>query len=260
MASTKRIPPELEAYLTPGVPSPLTLLTSVLGATPNWLTLRLLSHALSGPSAVVLVSCLRDAAFWIEGAQRLGLDLARLSRARKFVCVDALDSLYLAGANGGPCPGVVTAGARLAQVVAAVRAAMLTLDAERVLLVVDGVDVLLAAEESLTAATLAGSLMELREDVYGTVLALAADAPLVTSLQTPLEREHAAFLLSMMHQADVVMSLRMLDTGTARDVTGVIRITIGDGYMDASEHGLEDKELLYFVGGDGSVKMFERGE
>ena len=58
------------------------------------------------------------------------------------------------------------------------------------------------------------------------------------------------------------MSLRLLDTGTARDVSGVVRITIGDQAADDKQNFqmIEEKELLYFVGGDGSVKVFERGQ
>ena len=57
------------------------------------------------------------------------------------------------------------------------------------------------------------------------------------------------------------MSLRLLDTGTARDVSGVIRIAAGR-QSEKTEGGSysEGNELLYFVGGDGSVKVFERGQ
>lgn len=88
-------------------------------------------------------------------------------------------------------------------------------------------------------------------------MALSADAPLINSQQTPLETNHAALVLGMAHQADYIMSLRLLDTGTARDVSGVVRITLGEE-ADVEGRQLEEKELLYFVGGDGAVKVFER--
>jgi elongator complex protein 6 len=94
-------------------------------------------------------------------------------------------------------------------------------------------------------------------------LTLSADSPLVSVQQTPLETDHAAFLLGMAHQADLIMSLRLLDSGTARDVSGVVRITAGNqtGEMDqGTQQRVEEKELLYFVGGDGGVKVFERGQ
>lgn len=59
------------------------------------------------------------------------------------------------------------------------------------------------------------------------------------------------------------MSLRLLDTGTARDVSGVLRVTVGDQVgedVQDIQKRIEERELLYFVGGDGGVKVFERGQ
>lgn len=93
------------------------------------------------------------------------------------------------------------------------------------------------------------------------MVALSADYPLVAAQQTPLEIDHAAFLLGIAHQADFTMALRLLDTGTARDVSGVVRITVGDSADNGDGNGpIEEKELLYFVGGDGGVRVFERGQ
>ena len=94
-------------------------------------------------------------------------------------------------------------------------------------------------------------------------MTLSADYPLASVVQTPLEKHHASLLLNMSHAADFVMSLRLLDTGTARDVSGVLRVTVGDSTQQAGgdiRRRIEDKEFLYFVGGDGGVKVFERGQ
>ena len=59
------------------------------------------------------------------------------------------------------------------------------------------------------------------------------------------------------------MSLRLLDSGTARDVSGVVRITVGDQPAEDEQNihmQQDEKDLLYFVGGDGTVKVFERGQ
>lgn len=80
---SSRIPPLLEPYLALPSEASLILLTSVLGASANWLVLRILHSALLGsdiPSSdagsedepkVLLVSFMRDAVFWKENAKRL---------------------------------------------------------------------------------------------------------------------------------------------------------------------------------------------
>lgn len=95
------------------------------------------------------------------------------------------------------------------------------------------------------------------QKVHATVLTLSADEPLVSAQTTTLEKEHAAFVLSLAHEAEAIISLRLLDTGTAKDVSGVVRITAGGGNLDRV---IEEHEYLYHVGGDGVVKVFERGQ
>lgn len=67
-----------------------------------------------------------------------------------------------------------------------------------------------------------------------------------------MERSHAALVLAQTHAADLVLSLRMLDTGVAKDVSGVVRIAV-------RKEEDEGAEYLYHVGADGNVKVFERG-
>jgi elongator complex protein 6 len=79
-----------------------------------------------------------------------------------------------------------------------------------------------------------------------------------------LEAAHAAFVVQQAHVSQWVMSLRPLDTGKARDVSGVVRVSRGGAWDDdvEEEKEAEKKELeaLYFVQNDGGVRVFERGE
>jgi elongator complex protein 6 len=79
---SNRIPPLLEPYLALPPEASLVLLTSVLGASTNWLVLRFLHSTLinsevssgidsEGEPKVLLVSFMRDLAFWKENARRL---------------------------------------------------------------------------------------------------------------------------------------------------------------------------------------------
>jgi elongator complex protein 6 len=62
------------------------------------------------------------------------------------------------------------------------------------------------------------------------------------------------------------MQLRGLDTGVAKDVSGVLRVSRVGGWEDLEgkaemkEDGTEDVEWLYQIKGDGSVRVWLRGE
>jgi elongator complex protein 6 len=69
----------------------------------------------------------------------------------------------------------------------------------------------------------------------------------------------------MAHQSRWVFQLRGLDTGSAKDVSGVIRVSKGGDDQDeipssASTKELLDAEWLYQLKGDGSVRVWGRGE
>lgn len=210
---TSRIPPLLELSL-PALPdeTALVLLTSVIGASTNWLVLRQLQSLLLKPkplataaatatgagdgegqnegAAVLLVSFLRDFAFWRENLARLGgVDLEALGRRGRFGYVDGL-SLFSPGAGAAAGVGwkrAVTAGS--GDAVGDVKKAVLEVvdllkkgkgspsdEGRKVVLVVDGLDFVLASSpgsaaldarrgDAPTAAAVAvkDMLMDLRE-------------------------------------------------------------------------------------------------
>lgn len=80
-----------------------------------------------------------------------------------------------------------------------------------------------------------------------------------------MEAAHAAFVVQQAHISEWVLGLRPLDTGKARDVSGVIRVSRGGAWdddveEDANEQERKELEALYFVQNDGGVRVFERGE
>ncbi|KAH8884281.1 hypothetical protein GQ53DRAFT_797885 [Thozetella sp. PMI_491] len=323
-----RVPPLLEAYLALPPEAAQIVLTGILGASTNWLCLRYLYSFLSTPTSrpadaptssssggsgtcVVLVSFLRDYAFWRDGASRLGVDLEALGRAGRFAFVDGLSGLFTSLAPPGPGPGAprppgvgatgpesvprsgplphgrqpipvirqpaggsegalpswrrVLCSGRVADVSAAVGGAVdgllangkqTQLEDTKVFLVIDQLDLLLAATGA-TVLALQDMMLDLREKVHATVLTLAADEPLVIPQTTVVEKEHASLVLSMAHESEMVVSLRLLDTGTAKDVSGVMRVSQGG---QDSGRAIEETEYLYHVGGDGGVRVFERGQ
>lgn len=101
-------------------------------------------------------------------------------------------------------------------------------------------------------------------------MAVSADSPLIHNASefvhqpaTPLEKEHAAFAVGLAHRAQTVVQLRNLETGAARDVSGVLRASKGGAWSDSGSTDAEtkwEKEVLYFIQRDGSVHVFGRGE
>ncbi|KAK6441754.1 hypothetical protein LTR95_002008 [Oleoguttula sp. CCFEE 5521] len=126
-----------------------------------------------------------------------------------------------------------------------------------------------------TASDLSRMLLVLRDNakVHSTIVTLPSDLPFVSAgiasaehLTTPLETAHAGFTMHQVHLARLVLGCRELDTGAARDVSGVLRITKGGGWDD-DDHGenrgqqsagkLKEGQWRYLVGRDGSVKIVE---
>ncbi|KAJ5885153.1 hypothetical protein N7495_009663 [Penicillium taxi] len=328
------LPPLITPYVSSQPENSLTLISSILGATSNWLVLRFLHAALRQESnnaslgfdephgskrPVVLVSFLRGWEFWKAEAKRLGIDLGRLTDKKEFAFVDGLSELFSgpqpasvstppavnigqvrttlplrsAGAVPGRSPiptqptdrsnvpkqtqtgpGIAKKLHFTGRGVAALDAlehdiinVIMGLNGEKALLIIDQPDLLLAATgESLDigATEMTEWIKGLQEKVYATVMTLAADSPLVHNasasrmqVASPIESGHAAFAIALAHRARSVMQLRTLETGAARDVSGVLRISRGGGW---TEENLDEKELLYYIQRDGGVKVFGRGE
>lgn len=140
-------------------------------------------------------------------------------------------------------------------------------------IILDTPDILLALS-SITTADLVSLILTLHDlPTVSHILAhVHADTPLLTPSihPQPLETAQYNFLTKVAHMSRRTMGTRVLDTGVARDVSGVVRVTeqrtgwgdLGleddDSKLDADNSG-KGKEFLYQVKGDGSVKVFERG-
>ena len=137
--------------------------------------------------------------------------------------------------------------------------------ARKTILILDGLDFLLASQPSITSQTLSRAVMTLRQHVHNMILTSSADQPLLhnsSPLATPLESEHRAFVTTMAHQSRMLIQLRSLGTGAAKDISGVLRVSAGGAYEGSDEDGagLEEGEWLYQVKGDGSARVWGRGE
>ncbi|KAJ5334861.1 hypothetical protein N7452_007264 [Penicillium brevicompactum] len=142
-------------------------------------------------------------------------------------------------------------------------------EGDELVLILDQPDLLLATtgpSMGIGATEMAEWITGLQQHAHATILTLATDAPLIHNaassgeqLATPIETEHAALAIGLAHRARSVMQLRTLETGAAKDVSGVLRISRGGG-LSTSDDNLEEREALYYIQRDGGVTVFGRGE
>ncbi|KAF2857015.1 hypothetical protein T440DRAFT_550303 [Plenodomus tracheiphilus IPT5] len=142
----------------------------------------------------------------------------------------------------------------------------------KTLLMLDNPDLFLAMNPAITPSALTALVLTLHTlpTISHILTHVQADTPLL-SLSTPaqpLQLEHHNLLVKLAHMSSRVVGLRVLDTGVARDVSGVLRVTehktgwlnLGfNGGVEGEEETVKGREFLYQVKGDGSVKVFERG-
>ncbi|ESZ91805.1 putative UPF0405 protein C3H7.10 [Sclerotinia borealis F-4128] len=216
------------------------------------------------------------------------LDLDKAALQNRFIFIDGLTSLYLPPSSS-PTPsstsqnGFILTDPSLPYISQILTKAITTLSSSssssKTILILDSPSLLLATSPSPTTTLphLTTLLHQLRTLVHATIITLPIDTPFLhhspsssspssqtSSTPTPLQTTSSTFLTSLAHNSDLILSTRLLDTGAARDVSGVLRITAGgDGGGDGGGGNggeIEEKELLYYVSGDGSVRVFERGQ
>ncbi|XP_014561052.1 hypothetical protein COCVIDRAFT_12160 [Bipolaris victoriae FI3] len=143
----------------------------------------------------------------------------------------------------------------------------------KTLLIFDNPDLLLALNPSITPSDFTSLALTLHTipTVSHVLTHIQSDNPLL-SLSTPpqpLELAHHNLLVKFAHMSRRILGVRILDTGVARDVSGVIRITeqkhewldleLNENEPKEGDENGRGKEFLYQVKGDGSVRVFERG-
>ncbi|EMF08050.1 uncharacterized protein SEPMUDRAFT_54994 [Sphaerulina musiva SO2202] len=286
--SSRILPPALEPYLQLPPETSLILLTSTLGCSVNWLTARFISSALASdqqqqqpPLAILLVSWIRDLAFWKNELRRTsGIDISKLSQTNKFAFVDYLNnSSTPSSPSTSPPPSPPNLSTSHPLIHQSLTDLLSSSTPPKILLILDAPDILLTTTPSSpTPSSLPTLLLTLRShpSIHSTLLSTSADLPLIsnatqnpqnshTAAPTSLEISSAAFISTQAHLSRWVMGVRALETGAARDVSGVLRITRGGGWEweedgEGEGEGMgREVELLYLVGRDGNVKVFERG-
>lgn len=184
-----------------------------------------------------------------------GLEVTKLQASGQFAFVDCFSNLS-------------TPVEEIQRTIQQAIAGLKSSSSRKVLLFLDNPDILLATG-STTAYDLSTFLLTIRSEqtAHATILSVSADLPTVSAaaLETriPIEAESAAFTIGQAHVSRWLLGVRELETGAAKDVSGVLQITRGGEVYDSNQYELgevaKEAELLYLVQRDGNVKVFGRG-
>ena len=271
------------------------LYSALKGVDETALSTLIKTRTTTSDANVIIISLTRPLDLWIELCRKLvsqedflsppfscilridlsqGLDLLSLVKSRKLHYIDGLSTVSQTRAER---PGVtlkeLTFDA-LYEVISSTTNASSNVGAQshngdasasKPVIIIDGLDFLAACQPGIDMVTIQSFLLNVRSLGRAVIVTASADAPLLHNhygSATPLEQFHAALVSSLAHQSACVMQLRNLNTGSARDITGVLRISRGgahDGNKD--DHAmLDEAEWLYQVKGDGSARVWCRGE
>jgi hypothetical protein len=121
----------------------------------------------------------------------------------------------------------------------------------KALLILDSLDVLLSV--GISAQAVVSFVSSMRRRVHSVLVNLRADVFL--DHPSALQVQHQQLLMTLLHQANVSISLRMLSSGQAQDVSGITSIQSSHPECQS----FAGKEFLYHINPDLSVRLWERG-
>lgn len=268
MASKTRPPPAaLAPYLRLPPETSLITLTATLGCGTSaaWIAARYIAEVLAERSegsetgdnsadggdgdrmSVVVASWQHDEKFWRGEIRRTtGLDVTKLGGKKRWKFLD-----FLTASSLGSMQEIET------KILSALPSGK-----QKTVLILDNPLLALLTPSPSPSPSLSTLLLHLRShpSIHNTLLLLPSPSPFPPT--TPWDSSIATFTTSALHASRLVLSCRELETGAARDVSGVLRITRGgdSDWGQGGEQGEEaEAELLYLIQRDGVAKVFKRG-
>ena len=180
-----------------------------------------------------------------KGLQFQGIDLDEMRQNGRFFYIDALDESVSMGK-----------GDLLFSTHVKITKALNSFSCDEKVLVLDSPDIAIGVQPS-TAYDALSFITNLRSAVQSTVITMPSDVSTGTESMgsDDLRTSHQQLLLTLAHQANLVLSARVLDTGQAKDVSGVLSITAGG----MGEGRQRDQEFLYHVETNRAMRVWQRG-
>jgi elongator complex protein 6 len=234
-----------------------SLITHTQGTSPSWLVDVLIENGLYNTCAinhekkqrktakadVMFISLLHDSKFY--DLKRIGVELGEV---KEFHFVDLFTDLFTK----------VTDVESVSEIFDQLASQLSSYTNKDKVVLIEGIEFLLAST-AISSTQLLNQIIKLQKKSTALFIVSSADKELidvkVNNVQLP-EFKTNDFLLRFIHRSHLVISLRPLDTGRAKDVTGTL--TISRGALPLSNIQVLEKEYLFFVSRDQPTKLFFR--
>ncbi len=277
---------------------PLSLITSIEGVNPSWLINTLiesiiydscslnrglrkndelkLSHKTRG-IPIIIISFINDFNYFKKNLIKFGIDLDKLNG--KIIIIDCLTNLFMKidndGIRGngiqnnykpGPFQDIDDLFKQLYTIISKLTPTSSNSNNNKPAIILEAPDILLSSNlfNSKQLLKLMFSLQKVSSSLY---VSLNIDEELIDidkhPEQTSIEFQQYDFLVHMIHRASLIIGLKPLETGRAKDVTGILRISRGTVPLSIDENDekineIQEREYFYLVNGDAQVQLFFR--
>jgi len=234
------------------------LITHAQGTSPSWLVNLLIENSLYGTCVInheknqtrqiradtVVISFLHDYEHYEKDLKRNGIEI---NDNQQFHFIDLFTDLF---SKISTTESVIK---MFDQLVSQIK----NLPNQKKMIFLEGIEFLLAAT-SISSIQLLNQINKLNKLSNAIFVISSTDKELIDvsqSNQNLPEFKTLDFIIRLMHRSNIVLGLRPLETGRAKDITGTL--TISKGTVPFESLVVSEKEYLFFINRE-STKLFYR--
>lgn len=236
----------------------LGLITHTQGTSPSWLINLLIENSLYGTCVInheknqhreiradtVVVSFLHDYEYYEKELRRNGIEL---NDNKQFHFIDLFTDLFQK----------ISTPESIAKLFDQIATQIQGFSQKKSVIFIEGIEFLLAAT-NITSIQLLNQVNKLVKLSNAVFVISSTDKELIDAHngnQNLPEFKTLDFVIRLIHRSNVVLGLRPLETGRAKDITGTL--TISKGTIPFESLVVSEKEYLYFINRE-TTKLFFR--
>lgn len=234
------------------------LITHTQGTSPSWLLNLLIENSLYGTCVInheknqhreiradtVVISFLHDFEYFEKDLRRNGIEL---NDNKQFHFIDLFTDLFQK----------ISTPESIAKTIDQIATQIQSIPNKKRILFIEGIEFLLSAT-SISSIELLNQIDKLNKVTNGIFVISSVDKELIDVHQSNPnlpEFKTLDFVIRLLHRSNIVLGLRPLETGRAKDITGTL--TISKGTVPFDSLVISEKEYLFFINRE-STKLFYR--